>query len=425
MVGPESESGRDPIFGDAVRAAMAGLSRLDDPLQVADLLRARLPGPLARRAAELHALRARSKKKFPRFDLPFLTRKGLEQASAEAVANARAARVAARASGARVADVTCGIGADSVALARAGLATVSCDRDALLAACARENLRAMGLPARVLVAEAERPAVRADLVVVDPDRRSGGRRTLDPAAWSPTLDDALALAHRHAGACLKLAPAFDPERAAGWLPAGLPARWQWVESRGELCEVGLWTGVLAGCEAGEAEREATLVEAGAHISGRPERVLAWAPAEAERCAWLAEPAAAVIRSGLLGLLAARSGLRPLAARIAYLGGPQRPKSPFLTVWRVLGVERLDPRRVRRLLARHDVGELEVRRRGHPERPEELAARLRGRGARRGTLVVTRLEDGHRAFLVEAEAAPTAAEGPLVGDEGFEPPTSSL
>jgi hypothetical protein len=58
------------------------------------------------------------------------------------------------------------------------------------------------------------------------------------------------------------------------------------------------------------------------------------------------------------------------------------------------------KRVRRLLAEHDIGTLQVRKRGHPDTAEALARRLRGPGSRHGQLAVARLERGHLAYLLE-------------------------
>ena len=52
-----------------------------------------------------------------------------------------------------------------------------------------------------------------------------------------------------------------------------------------------------------------------------------------------------------------------------------------------------------MLARHGVGPLTVKKRGHPEDAARLAKRLRGKGERPGLLVITRLENGHHAYLV--------------------------
>ncbi len=357
--------------------------------------------------------------------LPFLTEKGLQQASAEVVARYRAACVGQRAQGALVLDATCGIGADSCALGLAGLRVVSADRDAENVELTRANRLHHGLDGAVVQADATARAVEASLVLIDPDRRAGAGRSLDPARWSPTLGAALAAATRADGACLKLAPALAPEvlveAESSHLPAGTPRRREWISRRGELAELCLWTGALAG--ENPEERQATRLDGdgGVHaLAGRPEPVEAWGPEQAARVAWIADPDPALLRAGLLGNLARRLGLAPLAPRIAYLGGEVRPETPFLRSWRVLGSAPLDPRRVRRLLAEHDVGPLEVHKRGHPDPPEVLARRFRGKGGRRGRLLVARLERSHRAYLVES-----APESRLVGDEGLEPPTPSL
>ena len=118
-------------------------------------------------------------------------------------------------------------------------------------------------------------------------------------------------------------------------------------------------------------------------------------------------------------LAAELGLRGLHPMIALLAGEAPAQSPFLDTFRVLGSAPLDKRRVRELLRAHDVGAIEVRKRGHPDPAEVLSKRFKGPGTRRGTLFVVRLESGHRAYLAEAHPAQ------MVGDEGFEPTTSSL
>ena len=53
-----------------------------------------------------------------------------------------------------------------------------------------------------------------------------------------------------------------------------------------------------------------------------------------------------------------------------------------------------------MLARHDIGPVEVLKRGHPDPAEVLAKRFRGRGERRGWLAVARLAKGHLGWLLE-------------------------
>ena len=117
--------------------------------------------------------------------------------------------------------------------------------------------------------------------------------------------------------------------------------------------------------------------------------------------YIADPDPAIVRSGLLGLLASQQQLAPLAPRLGYLGGDQPPNSAFLRAFRVLDVVSLDRKKVRKMLREHDIGPIAVRKRGHPEPAEVLARKLRGDGARRGELLIARLDSGHRAYLVEA------------------------
>ena len=64
-----------------------------------------------------------------------------------------------------------------------------------------------------------------------------------------------------------------------------------------------------------------------------------------------------------------------------------------------------------MLREHDIGSLQVRKRGHPDRAEVLERRLRGKGRRRGHLAVARLEDGHAAYLLGPGSEPGATEPP--------------
>ncbi len=407
---------------------MEGLSPTMSPLRVSKFLRQSLPPELSRLGSALHQLRIRSRRRFKRIVLPFLNSKALEQASSENVAMARAARILALQPGGEVYDATCGIGADSCALAISGAQVISGDLDHENILFARANFQANGVPNRVVRAEASSLAVRSQLILLDPDRRGGGQRSLDPASWSPSLGRSLSAATHHAGACIKLAPALSPEvlieAESVHLPAELPRRREWLSHHGELAEVCLWIGSLAGDD--PPDRQATYLDRSGEITyftGSPVEVEALRPEEAAEVAWIADPDPALLRSGLLGNLARELGLAPLASQIAYLGGQEDPVSPFLRSWRVLDSSSLDARRVRAMLAKHDVGPIRVRKRGHPDRPEALERRFKGRGSRSGELLVVRLERGHRAFLVEA--APRAPQAGLVGDEGFEPPTSSL
>lgn len=462
-----------PLFDKSVRDALEGLTPDMSGLRVSKKLRQSLPPEIARLAASLHHLRIRSSKRFSTLQLPFLNEKGFMQASAEMVARWRAERIAAQRRGATIYDATCGIGADTCALALAGMRVVYGDLSQENLQFARANLDANDVGALGVRTDATSGSVRSELILIDPDRRSGGERSMDPQSWSPDLASALRVASQHEGACLKLAPALSAELLQAYedanLPEALPRQREWLSHRGELAELCLWTGSLAGCEVlagcedlaggedlagcdspadgdnktgiddlarGEEiavgdtmKRHATRLDEGGvqSIAGFPMRV---APLDLERARaarWIGDPDPALLRSGLLGNLAKEFGLAPLAGPIAYLGGDHEPRTPFLRVWKVLASTSLDPKKVRAMLNERDIGPIHVRKRGHGDSPQVLEKRLRGRGSRRGELLIARLEKGHWAYLVEAQSPPrdTGSGAELVGDEGFEPPTSSL
>ena len=427
-----TEMGRRMLDDVELESALAELPPGLDALAIATHLRKCLGPERGRIAAELHELRTRARLRFPSGALRFLTRKGLEQATPERVAAARAADFAARATSGWILDATCGLGSDSLALARAGVDPVSADRDVELARRARANLLADGHAGRVIVADAARPALDADWLLFDPDRRVDERRSMSPAEWSPTLAQCLELAHGCRGAAIKLPPAYDPARHPELHAETRAHAFEWTSLHGALVEAVLWIGELAEGRPPAAARVLRGTDVDERVGGERESIEPLDRRAAHEVVWIADPDPALIRAGQLERVANAAGLRPLARELAYLGGPTATPAPGLAYHRVIGSVPLDRKQIRALLAEHEVGPLTVKKRGHQDSSETLAARFSRKSGRRGTLIVARLDDGHRAYLVEplpivdppapVESAPKAG---LVGDEGFEPPTSSL
>jgi len=418
-------------------ALLAELESIDEPLARAEAARKALGQVLGPGAAELATLRLRARARHQDRALRYLTAKGAEQLSRPAVAALRAAFVseALAACGAerRVFDPTSGLGADGLALAREGLETHLGDRDGYTLACARANLDGAGVPARSVVrcdarALPWRPSlVRDSALVLDPDRRPTGERESDPAFWSPTLAQCLDLAQSAQVACIKLAPAIEPDS----LPlAAHRHEATWVSCDGELVEVTLWSG--AGARLGHARRAIVLrnqrgrAEAserdtplGRPLEGvacwtyaaEPIEIDAWSPDAARGVRWLVEPDPALIRAGHIGALAQDTGLRPLAPRCAYLGGDHPGPTGLTRSWPVLVSTPLDRKHLRRALGELDIGSLTVKKRGHPDSADVLARRFRGPGRAPGIVAVARLAVGHAAFVLGPEARGEAPHQP--------------
>ncbi len=112
------------LLGEAAAADVGE----DGLLATATRLRERHDPALVAAALTQVRLRERARAKFgPDADRMYFTQAGLEQSTRASVAAHRARRFADRLDGARVLDMGCGIGADLIARARAGLTGVLAD----------------------------------------------------------------------------------------------------------------------------------------------------------------------------------------------------------------------------------------------------------------------------------------------------------
>lgn len=342
-------------------------------------------------------LRARAVAKFGEFAGRMLfTPAGLEQATRLRVAALHAGRFAA-ADVDVVADLGCGIGADSLALAALDLGVIAVERDELTAAVAAFNLAPFP-SAQVEHGTAEEfDLAGVGAVWLDPARRDGATRFADPADWSPSLGWAVDLARR-LPAGIKLAPGLD----RGLLPEGMEA--QWVSVDREVVELVLWSGALARDGIG---RSALVLGADG-----PAELTATADSEdadsGDLADYLLEPDGAVIRARLIGDLARSLDGRMLDASIAWITTSAPPATPFGQAFRVLERFPLDVKTLKRELAARGIGALEIKKRGVDVDPAAFRTRLALSGAESATLVLTRIGGTRTAILAERIGGATPA-----------------
>ena len=374
LLGPE---GQDLLADVAAHAAT------ESDLALGTRLRRDHPADLVTAALTQHQLREHAVAKFGADAARlYFTRDALEQATRASVAVARAKRLVG-AGVTAVVDLGCGIGGDLVAFARAGLRVRGAERDPLRAAVARANLAALGLEGEVFEADLGDITLGSDEVpFLDPGRRDARGRVFDPHAMTPSWDVVAGYLARPA--VVKTMPGLPH----ALVPEGVEA--QWVSDGGDLVEACLWGPGLA-----TAPRRATALPSGAELIGFGD-----AGEVGGIGAWLHEPDDAVIRAGLVGELARRLDGRLVDAHLAYLTTDERQRDPLARSFRIVEELPYRAKPMRQALLARDVGSLTIKKRGVDVVPERLVKRLRLKGGQPATVVLARIADGARAFLVE-------------------------
>jgi hypothetical protein len=336
---------------------------------------------LARWATMQWELRKRAEAKFAKAHEMLFTREALEQASHEQIAAHRARHFP---EGKLVADWTCSIGADLIALAKRGPA-IGIDLDPERLAYAKHNLAVHGLEAELILGDCLQVAPQTEFAVADPARRIDGRRTVAMDQFQP---DPQILAERFSAlrnACLKLSPMMRDEDLLSL--GGRLELW----SYGRECrEAAVWLGLEAG-----HGRYAVHVESGERLSAASSDTTLSQPS----FFFEADPAA--IRAHALGALAERFDLDLLGDSNGYLTGPKLVRSVWLRSYEVIEIcshAKLPAvqQTLKKLEARVDA----VKSRTRGIEPAEVIKKLRPEGDRRLIAAAVPFGKSHQWWLLE-------------------------
>lgn len=369
-----------------------------DPVKLVSSLRAKGHSPALVAAVLTQAkLRRRAKPKFGEFAQNLLfTEAGLEQASRLAVAARHAGRFK-NAGINEVADLGCGIGAESLAMAAIGIEVRAFEIDEVTAAIAQYNLNAFD---NAQVDQAD--VTKLDLsdfeaLFFDPARReltgpakAQATRKFDPSQFSPNFDWVLEQAAKKPTG-IKLGPGHPHEA----IPEQAEA--QWVSVAGDLVELGLWFGSVS---RPDIKRSALLIkdQQSFELTSRERNSQ---PAEiGDLQDYLYEPDNSVVRSHLISVLAEQTSTRTFSPEIAYLTSDSAIDSPWLRGFRVLDNLAFDRKKLKAYLRERQIGILEIKKRGSDVVPEQLRKELSLKGSNAATLIITRVSGAHRALICE-------------------------
>jgi len=344
--------------------------------------------------------RQRAAAKFPDADRLFFTPQALEQATAWPIAQHRATHLHRCAPPGPVLDLGCGIGGDTLALARCR-PVIAYETDPVRQRFAQANVAALGLSGQVefrladwtdeLAAE-RLPAAAA--AFADPTRRQAGRRLFGLEQMIPPLSVLLRLQARIPALGAKVAPGVADDA----IPPGCGVEFI---SHAHICkEAVLWFGPLAGAG---GRRRASVYD-GKHWHRLDATSIPPPVGDLAVGQYLHEPDPAVIRAGPFAELCAMLDAHLFDPQIAYLVGPRRAEesaaAPFVHSFAIEEIHRFSLKTLNRRLQALGIGQVELKRRGPPIEPESLRPRLKlVAGGRPGVAILTRW--GEKRLLLMA------------------------
>ncbi len=347
-----------------------------DALAIVSELRRRHNRSTAAAIYETAMLRVKASAKFDDPSAMLFEREALEQATPQPIARRRAGMIAG-VDPRLIVDLGCGIGGDSIEMTRVA-DVIGVDLEADRLRLARHNTWVAGGGFRFDPVQADSLGLvpfRCDVAFADPARRMSGRRIRGLDSYLPPVGALLERWHAHAGSIVvKVAPGITDAE----IPA--EASVEWVSLNGDLREATIVVGDLRS----SASKTATVLPSGASITGPEPTDVPVAPIGG----WILEPDDAVIRAGLVRVLAAEVDASLVDPSIAYLTADHSIEHPMLSSYPVDEVMPFNLKQLRRRLAELEVGVVSIKKRGSPITPEQLRPRLRLAGDRSATILLT-------------------------------------
>lgn len=364
---------------------------LSDELRLSQKLRKHYPAELVTACITQAKLRQRAEKKFGPFASRMLfSRDGLEQASRLSVSAQRANRFL-EAGIETVADLGCGIGGDTMAMAGLGISVTGVEIDEVTSALAHFNTAGLGV--EIINADATQIDLdKFDGIFADPARRRIGpgesRNRLSPFEYTPSLDWLINTVAKNKPTAIKLSPADDYLQFEGEFD------FEWISVAGELVELTLYSGSLRS----SSMRRARLLTGSGNYLFSSNSHQSPIPDVSKVQKYIYEPDASLIRSGLMGEFAIENNLKLIDKTIAYLTSEELIRSPWLKAFEIEKQFPLDAKVISKELQQQEIGILEIKKRGVDITPEEFRKKLMLKGKGAASLIITKLGDTRIALL---------------------------
>lgn len=346
------------------------------------ILRKKYPPSVASAAIELLELRKRAESKFSLAHKMFFTREALEQASSEAISRYRAERYKA---GAKVLDLACGIGGDTIGLAERCLVT-AVDRDPVRILMAEYNLKVYCLSERVrfVCADVTNIPLDAEAAFLDPSRRANGKRIVHLDEMSPSREFIHRLVSKIPDCAIKLSPAMEYSELES-----LQGEIEFISEHHVCKEALVWLGNFK-----TAHIRATVLPEKASLVGDGHGTISVRlPGK-----YLYEPDPCVIRAHLVEALAWELGAWKIDEHVAFLTSNILVRTPFASAYEITESLPFNLRELKKCLRELNVGRVVIKKRGVAYSPVEIERRLNLSGSREFVLILSRLMNTPWIFI---------------------------
>lgn len=331
-------------------------------------LQGRYSPELCRTAQELLLARERAARYYPLAQKMYFTKNALEQATTQAVADYHSSLFP---SDTVVVDAGCGVGSDSLALARRGSKVIGVDINPVHCLYARLNSEITGLADKITVVCADLlrwPLGRAHWLFADPMRRNSNGRLMNPEEWTPPLSYYLQAKPGVPNGVVKASPMLKPD------PALLSNRqMSYLEFDGECKEALISWG---DCARYLGMRVAVNVNTGSEMLSEPVSAVRFAPVGN----YLIDPSSAVLAADMLPQLACNLNAWRISPYCGYLSSDEFVSSPFAQHYRVTNSFKFQKNRMRAYLLDQSISKVILKKRGLPaEWGSELVKARKGDG----------------------------------------------
>jgi len=291
-----------------------------------------------------------------------------------------------------IADLCCGAGMDLISIApgKKQCYAVDKDEDTLLTAeynCNQADLNNVSF----VNSGAEFFDEDVQAVFIDPDRRTGQRRSINVEGMSPDWESILKIINKYKNVAVKMSPAMDYRS----LKIEVPHTFEFISANNELKEILLCTGTLA--ENGIRRKAVVLPknfilrsqflnsETQTQLSALKEFVF--------------EPDTAIIRAGLVSDYAGMNRLFFLDEHIALLTTDERTELCG-RCYSVIDNFNYSLKRLQKYIRENKIGSASIKTRGFSDTVENFRKKITFRGDNSCVIFIIRIGNKHKIIITE-------------------------